>query len=50
MLDEAEKKNVYNDLDQVVLGSDDYVNSFPISLRNKYDFATCAGLIENSMQ
>ena len=50
MLDEAEKKNVYDDLDQIVLGGEDYVNSFPISLRNKFDFATCAGVIENYIE
>jgi predicted TPR repeat methyltransferase len=50
MLDEAESKNVYTDLDQVVLGSEECVSTFPTALRSKFDFATCAGVIENSMQ
>ena len=46
MLYESERKKVYSDLEKVTLGGENFVNDFPVSLRNRFDFATCAGLIE----
>jgi len=48
MLDLASEKKAYIELGQHVLGQKDYLETFPIPHKNKYDFVTAAGLICNN--
>lgn len=48
MLEIAEDKNIYKSLDQVELGQEDFIETFPIPYKNKFDFVTCAGFINNN--
>jgi len=49
MLQEAEKKDVYTTLEKFKLGGDDYMESFPNQLKNKFDFVTAGDLISAQM-
>lgn len=48
MLDQAAEKKVYSNLHKFELCQNDHIGSFPMSLRNKFDFVTAAGLINNN--
>lgn len=48
MLDEAEQKGVYSDLVKYQLGQSDYLDHFPMNLRQQFDIVTCAGLVNNN--
>lgn len=48
MMYQAEDKNVYKSLDQCELGQEDYNGTFPIPYKNKFDFVTCAGFLNNN--
>ena len=48
MLEEAAAKNAYKSLDQVKLCTDNFLETFPIAHRKKYDFVTAAGLVVNN--
>jgi len=48
MLEEAAAKNVYKQLEQLQLGQEDFLETFPIAHRKKYDFVTAAGLVINN--
>lgn len=45
MLEEASLKGVYSELDEYALGKPE---DFPEKFKNKHDFVTCAGLINNN--
>jgi len=45
MLEEASFKGVYSELDEYALGNPE---DFPEKFKNKHDFVTCAGLINNN--
>jgi len=45
MLQEAEKKDVYTVLNKFKLGGDEYMESFPNQLKNRFDFVTAGDLI-----
>merc|ERR1712066_697262 len=45
MLEEAANKGVYKELDEHTLGNPE---EFPEKFKNKFDFVTCAGLINNN--
>lgn len=47
MLNEALTKDAYKELSQTVLGQKNFYESFPVECKNKYDFVTAAGLINN---
>jgi len=46
MLQLAEEKKVYVSLTQHQLGGQDFLETFPSHLKNKFDFVTAGGLIE----
>lgn len=48
MMHQAEDKNVYKSLEQCELGQKDYNGTFPIPFKNKFDFVTCAGFLNNN--
>jgi SAM-dependent methyltransferase len=48
MLDIASTKDVYRSLDQVELGQEDFIETFPIPYKAKFDFITCAGFLNNN--
>lgn len=48
MLEVAETKGVYKSLDQVELGQEDFIGTFPIPYKQKFDFVTCAGFLNNN--
>jgi predicted TPR repeat methyltransferase len=48
MLEQANLKGAYNKLIHLKLNQEDHVTSMPIDQRNKYDFVTAAGLINNN--
>jgi predicted TPR repeat methyltransferase len=48
MLGQAKQKECYKRLEQLKLGQQDFVNTFPSEHRNKYDFVVAAGLINNN--
>ena len=50
MLDKADEKKVYVDLQNLNLGKVDYIETFPNQLKGKFDFVTAAGLIENGVE
>jgi len=45
MLEEASVKGVYRELDEHTLGDPE---NFPEKFKNKHNFVTCAGLINNN--
>jgi len=50
MLELAEQKNVYKQLDKMLLGQAQFSEAFPLKHRKKYDFATAANLIANDFE
>ena len=50
MLELAGSKNVYKQLDHMLLGQDDFNKNYPFMHRNKYDFVTAADLITNNIE
>jgi len=48
MLEIAQDKHVYKSLDKVELGQEDFVGTFPIPYKAKFDFITCAGFLNNN--
>jgi len=48
MLEVATCKDVYKSLDQVELGQEDFIGTFPIPYKAKFDFVTCAGFLNNN--
>lgn len=48
MLEKAQEKNAYKTLDQLELGQEDFLETFPYPYRNKFDFVTCAGFLNNN--
>lgn len=48
MLDQAAEKNVYKKLEQHKLGQEEFLETFPLHHRKKYDFVTSAGLVVNN--
>ena len=45
MLEEASNKGVYSELHEQTLGNP---KEFPAGFKNKFDFVTCAGLVNNN--
>ena len=48
MLYEADKKQVYSDLEQSLLGGKDFLSSLSNAHKQAYDFVTAGGLIDNN--
>jgi len=48
MLQKADEKDVYKTLKQLDVGQKDFYGTFPPLMKQKYDFVTCAGLINNN--
>lgn len=48
MLEVASAKDVYKSLDQVELGQKDFIETFPIPYKSRFDFITCAGFLNNN--
>lgn len=48
MLEKAQEKGVYRTLDQLTLGQEDFLGTFPAPYRGKFDFVTCAGFLNNN--
>lgn len=48
MLEIAESKKVYRATKKIELGQTEFLNTFPPLWRNRFDFVTCAGLINNN--
>lgn len=48
MLEQAGKKNIYNNLIHLSLNAEDHINTVPMDQRSKYDFVTAAGIINNN--
>ena len=48
MLQEADQKGVYSQLEHMRLCSDDFMDTIPYSLRNRFDYLTMAGLLNNN--
>lgn len=48
MLKIATTKDVYKSLDQVELGQEDFIGTFPIPYMSKFNFITCAGFLNNN--
>ena len=48
MLDQAKSKGVYSNLEKIELCQEDHIGTIPFYLRNKFDFVTAAGLINNN--
>lgn len=48
MLEIASAKGVYTNLEQLELGQEDFYGTFPALMKNKFDFVTCAGFINNN--
>jgi len=48
MLEAAATKDVYKSLDQVELGQEDFIGTFPIPYKARFDFVTCAGFLNNN--
>lgn len=48
MLDLAKSKSIYSNLEKFELCQDDHIGTFSMHLRNKFDFMTAAGLINNN--
>jgi len=48
MLQIAESKGVYTSLKKLELGQEDFYGTFPPTLKEKFSFVTCAGLINNN--
>ena len=48
MLDIAKGKEAYSSLEKLKLCQDDHIGTIPMTLRNKFDFVTAAGLINNN--
>lgn len=50
MLHESKSKGCYTQLQQILLGNDEFINTFPQELRSKFNFAICSGVVENNCQ
>lgn len=48
MLEIAAEKNIYKSLDQFELGQEDFIGTFPIPYKQRFDFVTCAGFLNNN--
>jgi len=48
MLKKADEKDVYKSLDQLELGQEEFLETFPYPYRQKFDFVTCAGFLNNN--
>lgn len=48
MLEQAAEKNAYKQLEQLELGQEEFLDTFPHEHRKKYDFVTAAGLVVNN--
>lgn len=48
MLEKAQEKGIYKTLDQLELGQEEFLETFPYPYRNKFDFVTCAGFLNNN--
>jgi len=48
MLEIAASKDIYRSLDQVELGQEDFIETFPIPYKARFDFITCAGFLNNN--
>ena len=48
MLNMAKDKAVYDNLERFTLCTEDFYDSFPYHLRNKFEFVTAAGLLKSN--